>query len=364
MNKSVRSLMIFLVIAAICVPSLILFAGCYETVDIDGVCYRLFGSYAEVVCFYFNEDYPFDAQVCVVPAEVEYEGEIYPVTAIGDGFHGLQRLVTDNGYASELVLPETVEEIRFEDYHPYSFRCLTKYTVDENNQVYTSIDGVLFNKSCDTLLHYPRRNSAESFTLPKQTNEISKYCEIWDNELLRGINVEEGNETFASSDGVLFTQDFTSMLLYPQGRQLDTFKLPKQMVTIFEQSGFWSNKHLKNIDVEEGSLHYKSEENVLYSYDGCELVFRPRSEQKYFAIPSTVSVVACNALPDVDYLFVPKSVTLFMDSFVAGDFSVFAISNIYFEGDTLPNYVTVNNFAKNKVYTNATLDSFNALFSI
>ena len=364
MKKSVKALLVFLVIAVICVPSLMLFAGCYDTHEIDGIQYRIFSNYAEVVSFNFNSDYPQYAQVCVVPAQVEYNDKIYPVTAIGDGHHGRNQLVSDGGYASELVIPHTVQEIRFEDYESNSFSYLTKYTVHQLNEVYASIDGVLFDKSYNTLLRYPRFNSVESFTIPLQTKLIKEESGMWDNELVREINVEAGNQTYASSDGVLFSANLTTLLLYPQGRQVDTFTLPKQTTTIDRQSRFWNNVNLKYIEVEEGNVYYKVEDNVLYSTDGSELVYRPRSEQKHFAIPSTVSVVGYNALPGVANLFVPKSVTLFMDAFMYGDFSVFNIANIYFESSVLPNYLTVKKLSNTNVYTNVTLDEFNALFEI
>ena len=298
MKKAIKALLIFLVVACICVPTLLLFAGCYETVDIDGVCYRIFNHHAEVVNFYYNDSYPAYAQICIVPAQIEYDDQIYPVTAIGDGYHGTNRLVSDGGYVGELVLPETVTQIRFEDYDDDSFKYLTAYTVHQDNTEYASVNGVLFNKNLDTLLRYPRFNSEQSFTIPKQTVELGY------------------------------------------------------------ESGIWNNENLKYIEVEQGNPYYETEDNILYSIDGSELVYRPRSEQNYFAIPSTVSVVGFNALPDVGNLFVPKSVTLFMDAFIKGDFSVFKVSNIYFEGSFLPNYVTVNSFANSNVKTNVTLEEF------
>lgn len=363
MKQSVKTLLILLIVACICVPTLLLFAGCEKIYDYNGVRYRIYSDHAEVVHFYLNDDYPVDEQVCIVPAEIQYEGETYPVTAIGDGHHGTSHLVSDNGHVGELVLPQTVTEIRFHDYDNNSFGYLTKYTVHEDNEVYASLNGVLFDKGYKTLLRYPRLNDEPSFTIPQQTTVIDEESGVWDNELVGEIIVEEGNQAYKSSGGALFTANLQTLLLYPQGRDADSFELPRQTATIDVSSRFWDNTSLKYINVEQGNVYYSTQGNVLYSQDGNELVFRPRSEQSYFAIPSTVSVVGYNALPDVEHLFVPSSVTLFMDAFVTGDYPVFDISNIYFEGSVLPNYVTASSFRNSNVRTNVTLDEFNALFT-
>ena len=47
---------------------------------------------------------------------------------------------------------------------------INSITVGENNQNFSSIDGVLFNKAGTTLILYPSGNSATSYTIPNSSN--------------------------------------------------------------------------------------------------------------------------------------------------------------------------------------------------
>lgn len=58
------------------------------------------------------------------------------------------------------------------------FQCpsLTAIHVSDANQSYASVEGVLFNKSGTTLIHYPAGRSESSYTLPNGTEKISSYA--------------------------------------------------------------------------------------------------------------------------------------------------------------------------------------------
>lgn len=72
---------------------------------------------------------------------------------------------------THLVIPKNVELIEAEAF----FRCssLLKITVDPNNQKYSDINGVLFDKAQTELLHYPEGNPAESYTVPTTVKKIA-----------------------------------------------------------------------------------------------------------------------------------------------------------------------------------------------
>jgi formylglycine-generating enzyme required for sulfatase activity len=58
----------------------------------------------------------------------------------------------------------------------YNFgNSLRSITVDQFNPVYSSIEGVLFNKGQTALIHYPR-SKLGSFTLPNSVTNIDAYC--------------------------------------------------------------------------------------------------------------------------------------------------------------------------------------------
>lgn len=76
---------------------------------------------------------------------------------------------------TELLIQEETDEI-----WPYALEnCyyLTTFSVEENNQTYMSIDGVLFSKDGETLIKYPCGNSATSYVVPEGTTVIETFSE-------------------------------------------------------------------------------------------------------------------------------------------------------------------------------------------
>ena len=59
-----------------------------------------------------------------------------------------------------------------EDYAFYDCLGLTAITVDANNPSYSSVAGVLFDKSQDTLIQYPAGNAATSYAMPNTVTNI------------------------------------------------------------------------------------------------------------------------------------------------------------------------------------------------
>ena len=303
MKKFSRSILIITLILVLFVPTLLLLAGCPAVYEFDGIYFTIYDDHAAVNYFICKEG---DTMVCEVPSEVEYEGNIYPVTVVEPrGYSSYGRFV-EGGYASEIILPATITDFKvyeYDDYYAYSnyeFAYLEKITVHPDNEVYSDIDGVLFDADGEELLYYPL------------------------------------------------------------GRQDETYTIPQSMQTLNPYARLWRNKALKNIEVDADNPYFTSVDNVLYSKNGSELIFRPANDDvAYFAIPDTVSVVSYNSLPGVEYLYVPKSVTLFLESFVDAELSIKKIDYICFEGDELPNYLSQEGF-RGQLYFGKTLEEFEA----
>ena len=62
-----------------------------------------------------------------------------------------------------------------------------------------------------------------SVTLPKTASGYEAYRDLKRDKSITDVFVEEGNEEFCSIDGVLFTKDGKEMLLYPNGRSEEEF---------------------------------------------------------------------------------------------------------------------------------------------
>ena len=69
----------------------------------------------------------------------------------------------------ELVITQNIETI--EDYTFYGIH-IRKFTVDENNPNFTSVDGVLFNKDKTKLIAYPINKTDKTYTIPDSVTEI------------------------------------------------------------------------------------------------------------------------------------------------------------------------------------------------
>ena len=131
---------------------------------------------------------------------------------------------------------------------------LTDITVDENNENYSSEDGVLFNKAKTTLIQYPVGKQDSTYAIPDSVISIGELaffkCESLTSITISGsveflgdrvfsrcisltsITVDKNNENYSSRDGVLFNKDQTTLIQYPTGNQRDTYIIPDSVTSI------------------------------------------------------------------------------------------------------------------------------------
>ncbi len=170
------------------------------------------------------------------------------------------------------------------------FEChnLTSITVHEDNDNYSSLDGVLFNKDktilyfcpvnyqsttytipygvelCDICCFSDSRN-LEHIKIPDTVTEISNYTfngiktikqitipasvkkiglQVFQGcDNLENIYVDEDSEYYTSVDGVLFTKDMTVLFQYPAGNERTSYSIPDS-VEVLEA---WSLYHARNL---------------------------------------------------------------------------------------------------------------------
>ena len=67
---------------------------------------------------------------------------------------------------------------------------LTEIVVDANNQNYTSIDGILFDKNIQTLIQYPIGNTRTSYNIPSTVNLII-YSAFNGSRFLQNVNIPD-----------------------------------------------------------------------------------------------------------------------------------------------------------------------------
>ena len=156
----------------------------------------------------------------------------FSVTRI-KGFEGAFR----NLLLTSVTIPSNVIDIGNQAF----FHCsvLTTILVDDLNSVYSSVDGVLFNKTRTILLECPRGKAGDysipssittikskvfsgcdrliSVTIPSSVTSID-HSSFSGCDNLTEISVDELNPVYSSVDGVLFDKSRSTLLEFPRGK--------------------------------------------------------------------------------------------------------------------------------------------------
>ena len=204
------------------------------------------------------------------------------VTSIGGGaFYG-----PSYKDLNSVTIPSSVTSIG-----TYAFlRGLSSINVDEGNQAFTSVDGVLFNKDMSKLIAYPANKEDASYIIPNSvtviengafsrakctsltipnsvttigesafySTSISSYTipssvssigvEAFDLARCSSIDVEDGNLQYTSSDGVLFNKDMTTLICYPCKKPGESYTIPNSVTTI-DIDAFHASYNLTSVTI-------------------------------------------------------------------------------------------------------------------
>jgi len=147
---------------------------------------------------------------------------------------------------------------------------LTSITVDTQNQTYSSVEGILFNKNRTVLIQYPASKQERTYAIPAGVTSIEDgafqecsrltsvtipasvtsigssafiYCSG-----LTSITVDTQNQTYSSIEGVLYNKNRTVLVVYPAGKQVRTYAIPAG-VTSIEYGAFWDCTGLTSITI-------------------------------------------------------------------------------------------------------------------
>ena len=200
------------------------------------------------------------------------------LTSIGDStFSGCARLTSitlpegltsignlafsDCAGLTSINIPKRVTSIRTSAFSGCT--SLTAINVASENQVYASIDGVLFSKDFTILIQCPAGKSGD-YIVPEGVTSIGDWAFEWCKSLtsitvpegltsigdcafsrcqsLTYINVAEGNNYYASIDGVLFSKDLKTLITYPGGRGGE-YSVPEGVTSI----GGWAFAYCESL---------------------------------------------------------------------------------------------------------------------
>ncbi|ABX41323.1 leucine-rich repeat protein [Lachnoclostridium phytofermentans] len=221
-------------------------------------------------------------------------------------------------------------------YFPYEcFPDLKEFELAKGNKKASVMEGVLYNASKSTLMWYPQNKKTKTFTVPfsvtsfrKNTFEVHNYLESitlsdklslkldYDSSLFSNckklieIKVSSKNPNLTAIDGVLYTKDKKTLLIYPMGktakeytvlesatkvflnqnRYLKTLNIGSKVTSIeglYKYHGLQGFTALESIQVSNKNSYYFSNDGVVYHED--EMVFYPSAKKAgSFVVPSKV----------------------------------------------------------------------------
>ena len=131
---------------------------------------------------------------------------------------------------------------------------------------------------------------------------------------LNEINVSANNPEYASDDGVLLNKDKTEIIYCPKGKT-GSYTIPDG-VTSIGISAFNGCSALTDIYVDKNNPKFVSENGVLFNNDKTELIKYPEGKTGHYTMPNNVTTIddyafyGCIGLTDI---IIPNSVTTIGD---------------------------------------------------
>lgn len=178
-----------------------------------------------------------------------------------------------------IELPQNVSTLGMEAFS--GLERLKEIIVDTNNNSYSTVSGILFNKDQTTLIKYPEAKFGASYTLPATVTEIADRAfegvrgltklEVSDQITtigedaflgmsgLREINIAAENSQYSSVDGILFNKDQTTLIKFPEAKVSEEYVMPSSVTTLHENAFRYTTKltklDLANVEViKDGAL--------------------------------------------------------------------------------------------------------------
>ena len=253
---------------------------------------------------------------------------------------------------------------------------LTRIAVSDLNTCFTNDngDGILYEINSDdeyVLVAYPAGRSDETVTVSTFVGEIKSYA--FDGaSRLKVINIERdnafgtigtyafngcsaleavnvNNSAYVSVDGVLYTADEKTLVLYPQNKAGDTFTVPDTVTKIARRAFRGNNnlveiviganvsalgdgeddyevfgeaKKLERFAVDAANQSFSEIRGVLYNKAGTVLRFYPSAKSDMtYVVESTAEKICLNAFAgaiNLSILYIPKSVVTVSGTLFAG----------------------------------------------
>lgn len=235
-------------------------------------------------------------QLILCPAEKEGSVAIAEgVTEIKYDFYteGLASAFSDCSITS-ISIPASLVSLRIDLFNRCS--CLEEIIVDNDNEAYSSQEGMLYNKNGDRLLLCPAGKKG-SITIPEDVTAIEDYNMFGYCNNLTEINVDTNNLYYSSLDGILYNKEKTELIRCMVGK-VGRILIPNG-VTAINRDAFSGCANLTGITIPEGVVSLP------------EGAFKDCSSLTEITIPEGVERIGnyvfqgCSSLPGIT---IPKTV--------------------------------------------------------
>jgi PKD repeat protein len=217
---------------------------------------------------------------------------------------------------------------------------LLTITVSALNPVFSSLNGVLCNKSQTMLIVYPAGKDV-TYTIPNSITNIGDFA-FWDSITLTTVTIGTnvtiiGNEAFEFSEGLTSVTIGTNVTYISEGAfyacpNLTSVTIPSSATTIGSEA-FGNCSSLTAITVNALNPIYSSVDGVLFNKSQTTLIQYPAGKDVTYTIPNGVTSIGnyafifCTSLVSVT---IPSSVTSI------GDYafqSCTSLIGVFFEGN-------------------------------
>ena len=230
---------------------------------------------------------------------------------------------------------------------------LNSINVASGNTHYSSIDGVLYNYTRDTLIQCP--GAKTSVTIPNGVTTIAEsafagcrsltsvtigngvnsieWCAFQGCSSLTSINVASGNTHYSSTDGALYNYAQDTLILCPEAKSsinipngvtcikgyafcncigLTSIPIPSSVTYINVNAAFEGCDALTSINVASGNTRYSSIDGVLYNQAQDSLLKCPRGKNSV-SMPNSLTCIyrgAFSECKNLTSITIPNSVRI------------------------------------------------------
>lgn len=216
---------------------------------------------------------------------------------------GLERLGQSGGSVFRgsgilsISIPSTVTDISNETF--WNCQQLQSIEVSSANTVFSSLNGVLFNKEQTALLKYPAAKSGP-YVIPNGVIDLPDSAFAGCKELTAitiPYGVTEISDSFFSGCEKLLSIDLPNSVTrighwsFYGCTALETISIAASVVDIYGASSFQGCTGIVSFSVDSANPNYTSEDGVLFNKNQTELIMCPARKAGDYTIPAAVSTI-------------------------------------------------------------------------